>query len=125
VALVRASELPSPAPDGHFIRQFGQSDREQIQASHTEANVPQVLSMLNGFIENNVLGSASAALPRAIAAADSDLDRIRVAYLGTLGREPGRREEAMWALDLEQEGDQAIADLIWTLVNTHEFRFIQ
>ena len=124
-ALVRASELPSPAPDGHFLRQFGQSDREQIQASHTEATVPQVLSMLNGFIEDNVVGSTTAALPRAIAAADSALDRIRVAYLGTLGREPGGREEAMWAVDFEREGDQAVADLIWTLVNTHEFRFIQ
>ena len=28
---VRASELPSPVPVSHFIREFGGSDREQIE----------------------------------------------------------------------------------------------
>ncbi len=28
--LCRASELPSPLPSGHFLRQFGQGDRETI-----------------------------------------------------------------------------------------------
>jgi len=32
----RASELVSPAPAGHFLRQFGQSDRDQIENSNRE-----------------------------------------------------------------------------------------
>lgn len=31
--LVRASELPTPLPLGHFLRQFGQSDRESIEGA--------------------------------------------------------------------------------------------
>ena len=46
--LVRASDLPQPAPPGHFLRQLGASDRETVDAANREANVPQVLSLLNG-----------------------------------------------------------------------------
>ena len=52
-------DLPQPAPNGHFLREFGQSDREQIQTSHTDASVPQVLSLMNGFVEDYVLAPAS------------------------------------------------------------------
>ena len=38
----------SPARPGHFLRQFGQSDRETIENSNTEATVPQILTLLNG-----------------------------------------------------------------------------
>ena len=44
----RASELPSPAKPGHFLRTFGQSDREQIQNASDEASVPQALTLMNG-----------------------------------------------------------------------------
>jgi hypothetical protein len=124
-ALVRASDLPSPAPPGHFLQQFGQSDRDQIGASHTEANVPQVLSMLNGFVEDVVLGNPGAALPLSLAVAGSDGEKIRTAYLAVLGREPRGREMAVWSIDLQRAGSEAVNDLIWTLVNSHEFRFIQ
>ena len=40
--LLRASELPNPAPAGHFLRQFGQSDRDLIQNASDEASIPQV-----------------------------------------------------------------------------------
>ena len=35
---VRASELSSPAPDGHFLRTFGQSDRQLIENANDEAS---------------------------------------------------------------------------------------
>ena len=41
---------PRPAPAGHFVRKFGQSDRDQIEASHTEANVPQVLVVVERLL---------------------------------------------------------------------------
>ena len=34
--MVRASELQSPAPAGHFLREFGQSDRDQIENANAE-----------------------------------------------------------------------------------------
>jgi len=51
----RASELMSPAPAGHFLRQFGQSDRDQIENSNREPAVPQILSMMNGMIEKQIV----------------------------------------------------------------------
>jgi hypothetical protein len=32
---------------------------------------------------------------------------------------------AVWSIDLQRAGSEAVYDLIWTLVNSHEFRFIQ
>ena len=64
----RASELSSPVRDGHPLRQFGQSDREQIEASHTDANVPQVLTLLNGFVDQEIMRPESL-LMRSIEAA--------------------------------------------------------
>jgi hypothetical protein len=48
--LVRASEIPTPVPLGHFLRQFGQSDRETIEGGRTVGTVPQILAMFNGPI---------------------------------------------------------------------------
>ena len=44
----RASELTTPAPRGHFLRDFGQSDRNVIENANDQASVPQVLNLLNG-----------------------------------------------------------------------------
>ena len=123
-ALVRASDLPSPAPEDHFLRMFGQSDREQIDASHTDANVPQVLALLNGFVEEHVLVPGSA-LSDALKREDEGRARIRAAWLWVLGREPTPRELDLWKSDLARHGNAAMEDLVWTLVNSHEFRFVR
>jgi len=124
-AMVRASEQQHPAPAGHLIRKFGQSDREQIQASHTEANVPQVLSLLNGFLEDRILSNYSSELMKTIYEASSDREKIRTAYQAVLSREPRGRELAVWEHEMDQGGRKVVKDLVWTLVNSHEFRFVQ
>ncbi|MCB1227088.1 MAG: DUF1549 domain-containing protein, partial [Verrucomicrobiales bacterium] len=40
--LLRAAELEQPAPEGHFLREFGQGDRNLIDGNHTEGSQPQV-----------------------------------------------------------------------------------
>ena len=57
---MRASELSSPMPNGHFLRQFGQSDREVIENASTESIVTQVLSILNGHVEQNLTSNGGA-----------------------------------------------------------------
>ncbi|MEO0417112.1 MAG: DUF1553 domain-containing protein, partial [Verrucomicrobiota bacterium] len=52
--LKRASELRSPAPLGHFLREFGQSDRELIENASDGAAVTQALALLNGPITGAV-----------------------------------------------------------------------
>ena len=46
--LCRASEQKSPANADHFLREFGQSDRDLIDNSRKEASIPQVLNLMNG-----------------------------------------------------------------------------
>ena len=57
--LVRSSLLAYPAPGGHLIRQFGGSDKEQIEMPF-EPNTTQVLNLLNGFVEKNILRNKNA-----------------------------------------------------------------
>ena len=45
---LRSSEMPSPLPLGSIVRRFGGSDRETVNAGHTNPSIPQVLTMLNG-----------------------------------------------------------------------------
>ncbi|MCA8943841.1 MAG: DUF1549 domain-containing protein [Planctomycetes bacterium] len=123
---LRASELPQPAPPGHFLQQFGQSDREQIEGSNDAATVPQVLTLLNGFLERDVLRKPQTPLMLAVARGKSPTDRIRAAFLATLNRPPTRDEIRDWKADIGTGKDMdGCRDLIWTLVNSHEFRFLR
>lgn len=45
---MRAAEIESPAPLGHFMREYGQSDREFFENRNSKASVPQALALING-----------------------------------------------------------------------------
>ncbi|MCR9243741.1 MAG: DUF1549 and DUF1553 domain-containing protein [bacterium] len=122
--MVRASDLPQPAPAGHLLRQFGQSDRETIEASNDDATVPQVLTLLNGFLDQNVIRGASA-LSGDLVTAKNGRRRVEVAFLTTLSREPSDQEMRDWRRAIAIDGDDAIKDLVWVLCNTNEFRFVR
>ena len=48
--LTRASELPQPAGNEHFLRMFGQSERNfVVGATSLGGSVPQIMEMMNGF----------------------------------------------------------------------------
>jgi len=123
--LVRASDLSQPARPGHLVREFGQGDREQVEASHKDPAVPQVLTLLNGFVEQRVAENAKAVLSAAISAARSPEEKLTQAFLGVLGRPPTSAEKALWIPDLKSKESGAVKDLVATLLNTHEFLFIQ
>jgi hypothetical protein len=118
--LVRASELPSPAPPGHFLRDFGQSDRQLIDNASGAPAVTQALSMLNGVVDRDVL-SADSELMRTLATI-ADRDRqLRIAFLAVLTRAPTAKERALF---LAQDAPP-IQDVIWTLINSREFLFVR
>ena len=89
--LMRASEITTPAPPGHFLREFGQSDREIIENSNKQASVPQALTLLNGVIYGAVF-SPQSPLSKNLSLADSDEFKIRVLFLSLLNREPSKQE---------------------------------
>lgn len=122
--LVRASDLVQPAPPNHLLRQFGQSDRATVDGASTAATVPQVLTLLNGFLDQRVLEGQSA-LRRDLETAPNGERRVRIAFLTTLNREPSEAEVQTWRKAIAVQGESVVKDLVWVLCNSNEFRFVQ
>ncbi len=123
--LVRAAELQSPAPPDHFIRQFGQSDRKIVGTGRTDPNVTQVLNMLNGPI-HQILDSGESVLSKKVQAQETDEEKINVIFRSILTRNPTPEdvEIALNVLD-HNKGRQGYRMILWALLNTREFMFIQ
>ncbi|MDB5334880.1 MAG: hypothetical protein JWN70_499 [Planctomycetaceae bacterium] len=122
--LVRASELPQPVPPSHFLRQFGQSDRESIEASSTEGSVPQALQMFNGPITHMLLEEKSL-MYETVMAAKTPEDRVDVIFQTILSRKSIPEERQAALAEIKQHGNAGYGNVIWALVNTHEYLFIQ
>ncbi len=120
---VRAAEEQSPAPRGHPLRDFGQSDRETIENANSDASVPQSLFMMNGNLLPNILHRHSQ-LMLSIRKAPYPDDKVEAAYLALLSRPPSAREKEVWGKAADQ-GLNQIEDLIYALLNTQQFIFIQ
>tara|TARA_A200000159_G_scaffold163503_1_gene189991 strand:- start:2510 stop:3358 length:849 start_codon:yes stop_codon:yes gene_type:complete len=121
---VRASELASPAPVGHLIREFGGSDREQIENSNKSASATQVLNLVNGFVETRLLRNKNAQVIKSIQAQKSLDDKIKTGFKFILNRNPSAKELTLFKSSLK--GDKEVyKEIIWILINTHEFIFIK
>ncbi len=122
--LARAAELPSPMPPGHFLRQFGQSDRESIQANSTDGSVPQVLQMFNGPITHMILHPKSL-MYSTVTGEKTPGDRVQVIFQSILARSPTAEEKQIALSEIEAHGESGYGNVIWSLVNTREFLFVQ
>jgi hypothetical protein len=137
--MVRASEMRQPQGAGHFLRMFGQSDKQLIENQFSTGSSPQVMALLNGKITNEVLTNPEAHLIKGIVHGDGKKgDKIDKIFLSVLGRMPTADEtrkasagmRAKKDRDLNEREQQAlelkaIGNVIWALVNTREFMFIQ
>ena len=122
--LAKASELPSPTNPGHFLRQFGQSDREIIEGSSLEGNVPQVLTAFNGPVTHMMLEEGST-MYNNVTSEKSPQDRVEVIFLSILNRRPNKDEKSAALKEIEINKAAGYGNVIWALVNTREFLFIQ
>lgn len=123
--LARASELPSPVPADHFLRQFGQCDRETIEGDSTDPTVPQILTMFNGPFTHMMLEKGSVIYDNLTRTRNSR-EALNVMFLSILNRPPTKRDRDI-ALKEMARGDTAMGygNLVWALINTREFLFIQ
>ena len=122
--LARASELPQPAPQGHFLRDFGQSNRDFIvDAATLEGSVPQVMELMNGAA-TQILANRNSLIFQKMKAEKDPLKRAEIVFLSILSRKMTPKEQAMIVQELKR-GDTALTDLIWALLNTPEFLFIK
>ena len=122
--LLRASELPQPLPAGHFIRQFGQSERDIINDSHTDGTVPQLLTMFNGAVTHMMLERGSVIYNEVMKEKEME-DQIDVIFRSMLNRVPNIREAAAAKGEMKKAGAAGYGNVIWALLNTREFLFIQ
>ena len=124
--LCRASELPTPLPAGHFLRQFGQGNRESINGGQQDATVPQILAMFNGPITHVMLEAGSSIVDNVLAV-ERTKDRIDAIFLSVLSRYPNPVDRRIAASELGRTRADAVGygNIIWALLNTREFLFIQ
>ncbi len=120
----RACDLTSPAPRGHFLRTFGQSDREMIENANREGSVPQALNLMNGPLAGALLGGDSC-LTRNLSNATRPEAQIDLLYLSLLSRSPTGSEREELSRVFMERGDKAWADGVQALLNTSEFLFVQ
>lgn len=120
--LARASELPQPSPETHFLRVFGQGDRLLADSATNDGSVPQVLQLMNGSVGRLVSDLKSHAVVTAYAEKSREA-QITSLYLAYLSRRPNARELTIAGQGLSD--GLSLADLAWALANTREFLFIQ
>jgi hypothetical protein len=124
--LCRASELISPVPAGHFLRQFGQGDRQTINGSQQAATVPQILAMFNGPITHVMLEPGSSIVDNVLQT-EGTKERVEAIFLSVLSRRPNPKDRAIAARELSQQKNDNVGfgNILWALLNTREFLFVQ
>lgn len=118
--LERASELPQPAPPGHFLRMFGQGGRDFMGDAWSASTVPQALLMLNSDFFDHVARSGSP-LSESLRGLNNARDVARGAFMAVLTRDPSPAElEVCLEILGEARNPKALAR---TLLSTAEFVF--
>ena len=123
-SFIRASETPLPLPLGHFLRQFGQSDRREIDAFNRDPNTTHSLALMNGDLTTQVLKDKSL-LRRQLDVSKATGDQlIQLIYRAILVRSATADELAELAAMIKNSPSPE-QDIIWALLNSPEFLFNQ
>jgi hypothetical protein len=121
--------MQSPAPEGHFLRVFGQPNRSDLgDLRDDSASMRQALMMLNGRITHEAarVGDLEPMYPL-LAGKTANVDKaVQLAYAEILTRVPTAQElsEAKQLLTEAPTVLDGMADLRWVLMNCNEFRFL-
>jgi hypothetical protein len=123
MVLRRAAELDMPARPGHFLVEFGQSPRNLIDGSSKLGSVPQVLMMMNGAAQEMLTNNDSLVF-RTMEKVKSPPEKVEALFMSVLNRRPTLAEKDIAKRALAT-GDDGYANMIWALINTREFIFVQ
>ena len=123
--LPRAADLQSPAPRNHFVALFGQSNRNIVDGSTREPNVGQVLSLMNGFVQAELVEKPDAQLNRNVGSASSTEKKIRQLYLGIFSREPSAEEISLISEEFSNSPATASANVASAMIMSAEFLYLQ
>ena len=121
--------MATPAPPSHFLRVFGQPSREGLGEFRDESpSLRQELMMLNGKATHEAARVGPLEPIHALIAGPKPQPEkaIELAYLETLTRRPTAEElaEARAIISSTEKPVEGLADLRWSLLNCHEFRYL-
>ena len=96
---------------------MGQSNRDLIDSSNTQPDIPQILYMMNGTLEHEIITHGKALIHRRLTDAKTRTERMEIIWKSILSRLPTDSENALFAHDQD--------DIVWALLNSNEFRFVR
>ena len=120
----RASELSSPARRGHLLEVFGQSDRDLVENADHDGNISQALFLMNSPQSNWLFSQRSTPVLEARNAPTPE-KKLETLYIGFLARKPTGQEKAALLPAFEKDPEKARERIIWAMLNTRQFVFIQ
>ena len=118
---LRASELPQPMPPTHFLRIAGQSAREVADDGSTEGGITESLAMMNGEVIENLMSNSL--VIKTAGKQKTQMDQIAFLYRTCLARIPTKRDTKQCISALNQGLE--LGEIVWVLLNSREFIFIQ
>ena len=113
--LWRVSRYAHVDDDHPVAMLLGKSDRELIDGANKEPNIPQILFLMNGDLEQEITRAPDTYLHKKLQTTNSPDQRMEVLWKAILGRLPKESERTLASHKTE--------DLIWALLNSNEFRF--
>ena len=126
---MRASLLPSPGSAAGFLAVFGQAEREIVDDSVREATITQALYLMNSEAVEDLAAAkarrgrkSSELVERLRSYSKLNRETITLAYNAILSRNPSDNELGLVESHLSKAGKNALQDLVWSLVNTNEFK---
>lgn len=122
--MIRAADIRSPAPNGHFLREFGQSDRELVQNANEDATVGQALMLLNGKTFTQLLNPYTI-ISRSLKNSKSADQTIDTIYLSLFSRKASADEKALLLPIVGTNDATGKGDALWAALNTRQFYFVQ
>jgi hypothetical protein len=124
---IRATQLPDPGVESHFLKLFGQSDRVTACACERSGDVtlPQLLHLENGSSVVEKLRSPDGRLSKLLRDESDPAKQVESLFLTALGRRPREGEAKTVARMLGDGSDRSevLRDLFWALINSKEFVF--
>lgn len=122
--MIRAADLRSPAPNGHFLREFGQSDRELVENANEDATVGQALMVLNGKTFSQLMNPYTM-ISRSLRKAATPEETIDTIYLALFSRKATADEKELLKSVVAENSVTNKGDALWAALNTRQFYFIQ
>jgi hypothetical protein len=117
----RAVQLISPATPSPALDVLGRCERKRAcdSSARSGGGLAQALHLINGSTINDKLGDGLAATLPAL----TNREIVETLYLRAFSRYPAIREVNAWdaMLPAGEGRSQAVADLIWTVLNSREF----